>query len=242
MRIFAIGDIHLPGLADKPMDIFGKQWINHVDVLIENWVKIIAEDDIILIPGDISWAMRMDKAQIDLNRLEELPGKKICIRGNHDYWWDRPGKLNAKYKKLYFLQNTSYGLGDLAICGSRGWTSPNSLNFSEDDEKIFKRELIRMKLSLDDAVKNDAKEIIVMLHYPPAFNSDRRTPFISLFEKYPVTHVVYGHLHDAVSWQDAIQGDYQGIWYHLVSADYLRFSPRLIKEYPCLNNELYKKL
>jgi len=231
MKIFAIGDIHLSSETDKSMDIFGETWINHVAILIENWVRIIVEEDIVLIPGDISWAMRMDKAMADLDILEQLPGKKICIRGNHDYWWDRPGKLNACYKKLYFLQNKAYNLGELAICGSRGWTcpSPNSVDFSADDERILKREIIRMKLSLEDAVKNDAKEIIVMLHYPPTFHDERCSPFVSLFKEYPITHVVYGHLHDEASWHEALQGVYQGIKYQLVSADYLRFSPLLIK-------------
>lgn len=229
MKIFAIGDVHLSTEAEKPMDIFGEKWINHMDILIENWVKIIAEDDIVLIPGDISWAMKMDKARADLDILEKLPGKKICIRGNHDYWWDRPGKLNAYYEKLYFLQNKAYNLGELAICGSRGWTCPNSVHFSEDDEKILSRELIRMKLSLDEAVKNNAQEIIVMLHYPPTYNADRLSPFTFLFKKYPITHVVYGHLHDEASWHDTIQGVHQGILYQLVSADYLRFSPVLVK-------------
>ncbi|WP_069997978.1 metallophosphoesterase [Cellulosilyticum sp. I15G10I2] len=229
MKIYALSDLHLSHAETKPMDIFGEVWINHMDIIVDHWVKIIREEDRVLIPGDISWAMRMDKARIDLDMLEDLPGYKICIRGNHDYWWDRPGKLNAQYNKLYFLQNKAYMIDKLAICGSRGWICAGSVNFNEEDERILDRELIRLRLSLDDAIKNQAKEIIVMLHYPPTNNADRLSPFISLFKEYPVCHVVYGHLHDETSWQGALQGMNEGIRYDLVSADYLKFIPKLIR-------------
>ncbi len=229
MRIFALADLHLSHAEPKPMDIFGEIWEDHMGILIDEWVKIIREEDMILIPGDISWAMRMDKAKVDLDIIEQLPGQKICIRGNHDYWWDRPGKLNVHYKKIYFLQNKAYRLENYAICGSRGWVCPKDTRFNQEDEKILKREQIRLRLSLEDALKNQAKEIIVMLHYPPTYSTDRLSPFISLFKDYPITHVVYGHLHDASSWKDAIQGIHEGIAYHLVSADYLKFIPKLIR-------------
>ncbi|MDF2593880.1 MAG: metallophosphoesterase [Clostridia bacterium] len=230
MRIFAIADLHLSNSSNKPMDIFGENWTNHMNVLFENWIKIVDDQDVVLIPGDISWGMRLDEAKADLDRLEKLPGQKICIRGNHDYWWDRPGKLNKLYETLYFLQNKAYCIGKIGICGSRGWTCPNGLTDHEADGKILDRELIRLKLSLEDALNKNAQQIIVMMHYPPANREDPTSPFTLLFQKYPIVHVVYGHLHDAESWQGALQGLCGGIQYHLVAADYLGFSPLLIGE------------
>lgn len=228
MSFFAIGDLHMSSCADKPMDIFGMQWTNHLERIMNNWVSVVKETDYVLIPGDISWAMKPEYAWADLDILEQLPGKKICTRGNHDYWWDRPAKFNDHYHKLYLLQNTAYILQNTAICGSRGWLCPTSPGFNKEDEKILKRELIRLQLSLDDAVKKRADEIIVMLHYPPGTQTHPQSPFTELIEKYPATHVVYGHLHDEISWQDTIQGEHHGIHYQLVSADFLQFSPSIL--------------
>jgi predicted phosphohydrolase len=230
MKILAIADLHLSSSSNKPMDIFGERWSNHMEVLFKNWVKIVDDQDVVLIPGDISWGMRLDEAKADLDRLEKLPGQKICIRGNHDYWWDRPGKLNKLYERLYFLQNKAYCIGRIGICGSRGWTCPNDLTEHEEDEKILSRELIRMRLSLEDALNKNAKQIIVMMHYPPTYSEDKTSPFTVLFQKYPVSHVIYGHLHDAASWRGALQGMHTGIRYQLVAADYLGFLPLLIDE------------
>lgn len=230
MKIFAIGDLHLAEFTDKPMDIFGEHWLGHTHKIMNHWTQIVKEEDLVLIPGDISWAMRMEGAQKDLDLIEHLPGKKICIRGNHDYWWDRPGKLNESYRQIYFLQNKAYSIGKKAICGTRGWICPNQYAFSQEDERIFDRELIRLTLSLEDALKQKANQIIVMLHYPPTFGKEMSSPILDLFKKYPIRHVIYGHLHDPISWQDALQGSHQGIHYHLVAADYLAFSPLLITE------------
>ena len=229
MRIFALADLHLSHADPKPMDIYGERWADHTLRIKTNWCKTVEEEDYILIPGDISWAMRRDKAHYDLDMLEQLPGQKICIRGNHDYWWDKPAQLSAKYHKLYFLQNKAYMIGSLAICGTRGWLCPNSTDFNKEDEKILNRELIRMRLSLEDALKKNAQEIILMQHFPPAYKEDTLTPFRELFKNYPITHVVYGHLHDELSWKGVLQGLYEGITYHLVSADYLNFTPQLIR-------------
>ena len=136
MKVFAIGDLHLGFNADKPMDIFGDRWWNHSIQLDVNWRKYISMEDIILIPGDISWAMRLNEAHLDLQWLNQLPGKKICVKGNHDYWWDRPKKLNTCYENIVFLQNDAYLLGDLAICGTRGWNSPTPV-FTDDDVRLY---------------------------------------------------------------------------------------------------------
>ncbi len=231
MKIFAIGDLHLSTHTNKPMDIFGDQWLEHEAKIKANWQDVVGEEDYVLIPGDISWAMRLKEAEGDLKFLETLAGKKVCIRGNHDYWWDRPGKLNCKYQSVYFLQNTTYLIGDIAICGTRGWLSPNGLKWDEEDERLYNRELERLKLSLEAAKKvSSVKEIWVMLHYPPTYNKDVTSPLLVLLEQYNVKHVIYGHLHDANSWQDALQGTHNNIIYTLVSADYIGFTPVMIAE------------
>lgn len=228
MKIFAIGDLHLSHYTDKPMDLFGLHWQNHVQQIKASWETHITHEDVILILGDISWAMRLTEAKQDLDWLDGLPGKKICIRGNHDYWWDRPKKLEKTYPNMVFLQNTAYTVGNITICGARGWICPNSTYFTIEDERLFNRELIRLKLSLDEAIKQGATEIWVMLHYPPTFGEEKVSPLTKLLRKYPVTRVIYGHLHDELSWNLAIQGNYDGILYQLASADYLHFNPLLL--------------
>lgn len=230
MKIFAIGDLHLSYGVDKPMSLFGPQWEMHDEKIKKAWEENVAAEDIVLIPGDLSWGIRLSEAEKDLAWLENLPGYKICIRGNHDYWWDRPGKLNSHYRSLYFLQNKGYLLDKRAICGTRGWLSPGTEHFTEEDQRLYLRELERLKLSLEDGLKQGAEEIWVMLHYPPTASGMTESPLTALLEAYPVTRVVYGHLHDESSWENALQGKYNGITYELVSADYLDFKPIELKE------------
>lgn len=228
MRIFAIGDLHLSQRSDKPMDVFGEHWKGHEEKIKANWEKQVMDKDVILIPGDISWAMRLEEAKEDLDWLNSLPGKKICIRGNHDYWWDRPKKLTDAYPQIIFLQNTAYTIDHITICGTRGWICPNTISFTPDDEHLFVRELTRLKLSLEAAIKQGATEIWVMLHYPPTYGEQKSSPIVELLKTYPVKRVIYGHLHDKLSWKSSLQGTYEGIHYQLVSADYLNFMPLLL--------------
>ncbi len=228
MKVFAISDLHLDFAAQKPMDVFNDKWKNHSAQIEMNWRSEIRDEDMILIPGDISWAMRFEQAKMDLDWLERLPGTKICIRGNHDYWWSRPQKLNAYYKHILFLQNTAYFIGDLAICGTRGWNSPNNISFTQEDERLYERELHRLQLSLNNA--KDAKEIWIMLHYPPTAMKEKESSLIQLLRAYPVTKVIYGHLHDELSWSQSLIGEYNKITYELVAADYLGFKPLYIGE------------
>lgn len=228
MKIFALGDLHLGFQMDKPMNVFGDKWKDHSQRIEMNWKKEISEEDWVLIPGDLSWAMRLEEAKADLDWLEALPGKKICIRGNHDYWWDRPKKLNDSYKSIVFLQNTAYFIDRIAICGTRGWTCPNPTLFTEEDARLYERELMRLELSLKAA--KEASEIWVMLHYPPTNAQEYTSPLIELLADYPVTKVIYGHLHDELSWQQSLIGTYNGIAYELVSADYLQFNPLYLGE------------
>lgn len=224
MNLFAIGDLHLSHRTNKPMDIFGTHWLQHEEKIKSYWETEITEEDLILIPGDISWAMRLHEAMEDLQWLDQLPGKKICIKGNHDYWWDRTGPLNRLFTKTYFMQNTAYQVGDIAICGTRGWTLSGNEETLEQDQKMIARECIRLKLSLDEAIQKGCREIWVMLHYPPC-SEEKNSKIIELVKHYPVTRVIYGHLHGQENWKNVPRGCYEGIQYDLVSADYLGFKP-----------------
>lgn len=233
MSVYAIADLHLgfDQRVNKPMDIYGPQWENHTEKLKTEWEKTIGADDTMLIPGDISWALKLDEAIADLDWIHRLPGKKVLIRGNHELWWKSVSKLNRMYDNMYFLQNTFYPCEGTAICGSRGWLCPNEGGeFSASDEKIYKRELIRMELSLSAAKKAGYRDIIAMLHYPPT--NDNRDPsgFTELFESYQVKTVIYGHLHRQEIFGKGLQGVRNGVEYHLVSFDYLEGKPKLIIE------------
>jgi len=225
MALYTIGDLHLSFSSNKPMDIFGENWINHANKIKNNWEKKITEGDTVLIPGDISWAMRLDEAMVDLDWINSLPGRKILIRGNHDYWWSSITKLNNMFDKISFLQNNYYIYNDYAICGTRGWTCPNSVNFDDHDEKIYLREIHRLRLSLDAALKDGFRNIIVMTHYPPTNDKLEPSGFTGTYEEYGVNMVVYGHLHNSDSYRMGLQGTIKGTEYRLVSSDYLNFDP-----------------
>ncbi len=231
MSIYAIGDLHLsldPAIC-KPMDIYGGPWINHVENLKNYWMEMINEEDTVIIAGDISWAMRLQEAMTDLLWIDKLPGKKVFIKGNHDMWWNSIGKLNKISGRMYFLQNTMYPVGDVAICGTRGWSCPGSEGFEAQDEKIYKRELLRLEASLKAAKDAGYNDIIGVLHYPPTNEKKQSSGFTELFEKYKVKKVLYGHLHDedAKNNRDAI--NLNGVSYKLVSLDGLNGSPIKIR-------------
>jgi len=229
VALYAIGDLHLSFSTDKPMDVFGSQWKDYEEKIKASWVKNISETDTILIPGDISWAMRLEDAKVDLEWIHNLPGRKILLRGNHDYWWSSLKKLQALYEDVDFLQNNFYTYtgdgGTYAICGTRGWVSPNPNKFDEDDERIYNRELLRLKLSLDAAKAAGHEKILVMTHYPPTNESKEHSAFMDIYESYGVEKVIYGHLHTAASFKCGLQGDFDGVSYQLTSCDYLDFEP-----------------
>lgn len=225
MALYAIGDLHLSGGTDKPMDIFGEQWVQHHNKIKEKWLKYVRHGDVVLIPGDISWAMNLQEAMIDLKWIHELPGKKILLKGNHDYWWSSVTKLNRLFENIFFLQNNFYTYGDIAICGTRGWICPNEKKFDAQDEKVYARELHRLRLSLDEGKKNGYENIIVMTHYPPTNDKLEPSGFTAIYEEYRVKKVIYGHLHGAESFQGALQGKMNGVEYYLASCDYLNFTP-----------------
>lgn len=228
MSLFAIGDLHLSGFRPKPMDIFGDNWQHHQKKIEDNWRKIITEQDTILIPGDISWGLNLAEAKCDLDFIADLPGEKILLRGNHDYWWSSAARLNAMYEKMYFIQNDYVEYNGKAVCGSRGWTLPNEQKFDARDMKIYKRELIRCRLSLERAAANKYEEIIFMMHFPPAMMGVAENAFMDILKEYPIKTVVYGHLHGSGNYDTGIKGIQGGIEYHLVSSDYLGFCPKKI--------------
>lgn len=225
MAIYVIADLHLSGSVQKPMDIFGNQWANHHEKIEYHWRECVHEDDMVLIPGDISWAMRIEEAMVDLRWIDRLPGKKILLRGNHDYWWGSVTKLNTLFPNMFFLQNNSKNFGEYVICGTRGWLCPNSYKFDLQDEKIYNRELQRLKLSLETGIKQGNRKIIVMTHYPPTNDKMEPSAFTQTFEAYRVEKVVYGHLHGSDGFSGALQGTHRGVEYYLTSCDYLDFKP-----------------
>ena len=195
MALYAISDLHLSFSTDKPMDIFGEKWAKHDEKIKENWLKMIKEEDTVLIAGDISWSMKAGDSLADLNWIDNLPGKKIISKGNHDYWWGSISKLNSMYENTKFIQNNFFTYKEYAICGTRGWICPNSEKFTEKDKKIYDRELIRLRLSLDEAKKNGYTKFIVMIHYPPTNDKFEESDFVKIFKEYNVEKVIYGHLH-----------------------------------------------
>lgn len=224
MALFAISDLHLDLNGDKPMDIFGENWFEHDKKIKNNWIEKIKEEDTVIIAGDISWSMKIQNGIQDLEWIHKLPGRKIMVKGNHDYWWVSVTKLNEMYEDMKFIQNNFFAYEDYAICGARGWICPGGENFSIHDEKIYKRELGRMRLSLENAEKAGFKKFIVMMHYPPINDKSMDSGFVDIFKEYKVRFVIYGHLHGP-SLLKAVKGEIDGIEYIITSADYLNFDP-----------------
>ncbi len=230
MRMYAIADLHLSfSSPDKAMDIFGGQWIEHWKKVMKNWDRIVEPDDLVIIPGDISWALKFEDALEDIKWIHERPGKKILVKGNHDLWWTSISKLNALYSDVFFLQNNFAGCGNgWAVCGTRGWVCPGDREFSEHDEKIYKREILRLESSLLQAKENGYEKIIGVLHYPPTNEKHEESGFTELFSKYNVANVVYGHLHGPDVCIKGLQGVHNGVNYILTSLDHVRAIPKLI--------------
>ncbi|HOP73007.1 MAG TPA: metallophosphoesterase [Thermoclostridium caenicola] len=231
MAIYALSDLHLSFGTDKPMDVFGDIWKNHAQRIRENWCRVVANDDVVLIPGDISWAINLDEAVPDFHFIESLPGTKIISKGNHDYWWSTKRKFQAfleanGFRTIHMLHNNAYRIGDYVICGTRGWNDPGDPDFTEEDRKIFRRELERLRLSLEEG-KRLGGGIIAMLHYPPFDDAHSMNDFGALLKEYGVEVCVYGHIHGR--WDEAWKDEtVEGIKYALVSADFLSFTPMRI--------------
>ena len=221
MKIYAISDFHISTNTDKPMDIFGGNWVNYLDKIKSDWEQKVSDDDVVLIAGDISWAMNIEEAKEDLEFFRDLKGKKVFIKGNHDYWWSGIGKVrDIMPENCFALQNDSVRFDGVVICGSRGWSVPGSPDFDEKDRKIYMRETERFKLSLKSAQKSmqDGDKLIAMIHYPP-FNVKREdSAFTAIFEEFNVYSVIYGHLHGKNVRADKLTVK-NGIKYYLTSCD-----------------------
>lgn len=227
MSIFTIGDLHLSFGTDKPMDIFG--WGNHSEKIKKDWLEKVNRNDTVIIPGDFSWAMKLEEAYKDFEFVNNLPGRKIISKGNHDYWWNTITKMEKyirenNFETINFLQNNSYLVENKIIVGTRGWTA-NNWN-AENNRKILKRENDRLKLGIEDGLKKfgEDKEIIVFLHYPPFFKEPvpDEIDFIKTMNGYNIHRCFYGHLHGE-SHNEAYEGEMNGINFELVSCDYLDF-------------------
>lgn len=225
MKVFAIGDLHLSLYRPKEMDVFGSHWANHFERISQDWQRRVTDDDVVLIPGDISWAMKLEEAVPDMEAIGSLPGKKIMIRGNHDYWWGSVAKVNSILcGDSHIIQNNSMVVGEYVFCGTRGWTIPLDGPLGEDDNKIYEREKIRLDMSLQSAKKHAGKEIIALMHYPPIYEKHTTTEFSEMFSSYGVSQVVFGHLHGEILMQTHLMDIKVGnVNYNLVSADYLDF-------------------
>lgn len=224
MKVFSISDLHLSINSNKPMDIFGPVWENYLEDIKAGWDSLVSDDDIVLIPGDISWAMYLKDAVADLKYISHFKGKKVLLRGNHDYWWKSISELRRNLpENMYAVQNDAIKFENVIICGSRGWVVPETTHKSEEDEKIYKRELIRLELSLKEAttLRQDGDVLICLTHYPPFNSRHEDSDFTRLMEKYGVNKAVFGHLH-SYDKRQALTYSKNGIDYFLTSCDLVK--------------------
>ncbi len=249
MPIWAIADLHLAfGVPEKHMKIFGPEWENYTEKIETEWYRHVAKNDLVLIPGDISWAMRIEEARLDLEWIDRLPGTKLLLKGNHDYWWSSLSKVKLILPaSCHLIQNNSFTWNDVSIGGTRLWDTPafnfdGYIHYQEDDkikspiqsdyleetQKVFQRELGRLETSLR-SMNLKAKTRIVMTHYPPISADLKDSEVSRLLEKYRVDICVFGHLHH-VKKGIPLFGKHQGIYYYLTACDYLDFKPILIQE------------
>ena len=228
MALYAISDVHLSLGADKPMDVL-PGWEDYTRRLQENWCRLVQPEDTVVIAGDISWAMKLEDVERDFAYLHALPGKKLLLKGNHDYWWTTRRKMDTYlcekgFDNLTFVHNSAVPVGEYAVCGTRGWLVGS---MSEEDQKIVNREAGRLKASLDEAQKL-GKTPVVFLHYPPIYDGVRCQPILSLLQQYGIHDCYYGHIHGRQAAKRAPVGEYEGIRMHLLSCDHVKFVPQRI--------------
>ena len=230
MSIWTIADLHLSFCVDKPMNIFGENWDNYEDKVKQDWLSKVKEEDTVILSGDFSWGTYLEETTADFRFINDLPGTKILLKGNHDYWWqtiksmDKFLKENS-FENIYFLHNNSYFVDNKIIVGTRGW----NFDFNDSDfERIYERELIRLELSIKDGIQKygEDKEIICFVHYPPItknmIENGIKSKYLEILNKYNISRLYYGHLHGA-SLKEAVEGNIDGVELKLVSSDYLKF-------------------
>ncbi len=242
MKIWAIADLHLSNnpSVKKPMDEFGGVWVGHDEKLKENWENTISPEDTVVIPGDISWAMRYEEAADDLAWIDALPGNKLLLKGNHDLWWSSLSRMRGRYESIEYIQYDAHLRRNAVIFGTRGWLCPGSASFSEDEEanaKIYRREVLRLEMSIERAleickrqeeVTGNRPVLIGAMHYPPSNGQGEETDFTELFAQAGASCVVYGHLHGEDAFGERILRYSEGVNYELVSLDRLDCRPKLI--------------
>ncbi len=228
MAVYAISDLHLSFNTDKSMDVF-PGWYDYTNKIKQNWESTVKNEDFVVIPGDISWAMRLNEAKKDFEFINNLPGKKILIKGNHDYWWSTSKKINDflqenNFNTISIIFNSAIKADNICICGTRGWMYNSD---EPEDEKILNREVERLRRSLDSA-KAFENETVVFLHYPPVYNFQESEEIINLLIERNIKKCYYGHIHGSGAKKGIIEGKYKGIDFKLVSCDYINFKPLLI--------------
>lgn len=229
MALFAIADLHLSLGEDKPMDIF-KGWNDYITRLTDNWNRLVTCNDTVVIAGDISWAMKLEETYTDLKYIHNLPGKKILLKGNHDYWWGTKSKIEKflfdnGLSSISVLFNNAYECENYAVCGTRGWFIENE---TAEDVKVLNREAGRLKQSIDCAKKTD-KEPVVFLHYPPFYGGVECKEIIDILRENRIRKCFYGHIHGKKNINNAFEGTHSGIEFKLISCDRLSFAPVLVR-------------
>jgi uncharacterized protein len=227
MKIFAIGDLHLAGGTGKTMDRFGEQWRDHDRKIFDAWGRVVSDDDLVLIAGDTSWAMRLEEALPDLDRIGQMKGRKLLIKGNHDYWWQSKSKMaRLLHPSIGVVNANAVIVNRVAVAGTRGWTCPNETNFDEQDAKIYTREVGRLRSALASLGGRESEfdTLIVALHYPPTNFERQPSGFTDLIDEYLADACVYGHLHGE-DIKTGLVGSRGKTNYHLVSADAVDFAP-----------------
>lgn len=229
MSIFAIADLHLSGSPPtKPMDRFSPAWANHWEKVQAIWQDSVRPTDTVLIAGDTSWALKWQDAVQDLTSVSELPGRKVIVRGNHDYWWGTVSKMNRELPGAFFFLHNNYFLAEeWAICGSRGWITADDPLFRPEDDPIYRREVDRVRISLAAAYKDGHRRMILMLHYPPVYHLENTNGFTDLIREYSIELCVFGHIHGDGAHM-APQGSLKGAACHLVACDALNFAIKKI--------------
>ncbi len=238
MAVFVIADLHLATAnSQKSMEVFGKRWKNYIERIRTNWNAVVSDGDTVIVPGDISWGLTTEDALADLLWLDSLNGKKVIMKGNHDFWWSTVSKLNTFFnthgiRSISLLNNNALEIEDYIIAGSRGWFTDRSMQNAEENvdyDKIVNRETIRLKMSLDAAVKlkgDSNKEILVFLHFPPVWSDFICKPIIDLLKAYNIQRCYFGHIHGNYALPASFE--YEAMRFFMISADFLDFLPRIV--------------
>ncbi|MCD0170698.1 MULTISPECIES: metallophosphoesterase [unclassified Deinococcus] len=229
MRVYAIADLHLATVTPKPMTVFGPNWAGHPQAIFDQWRELVRPQDLVLLPGDLSWAMRLPDAMTDLAPVAALPGTKVLLRGNHDYWWPTAAKLRAALPPgMLAVVNDAVRVENVVVCGSRGWLTPGHDPLSDDDTRLLTREAERLSLSVKAAraLRQPGDHLILMLHYPPATPPYPANPITRVIDDACPDLIVYGHLHGVPV--ERSMRHVGGVPAHLVAADGLKFRPKLL--------------